>query len=405
MKLLVILGAGSSIPVGMPSVTCLDEQMAGWGREWAERERCQDYFGALRQSIESYYQSRICTLCPPVTFEKIMGEMLALSHWVTPSPWGDTLRQVICGDARPRLLFPNAEYHGPAIALRCQLGYLLSKLAEHMRLCSHQLDIASEPFLQYSAMFEALRQSFDVGIFNLNYDNAALTAMPGAYTGFGKDGKFEPHAVHARTEWGHVYHLHGSVHHSLIQPNIDQVFWQNDLAGEFVDSDGGVGPKLRSEGRLFPKATLLAGGFKLDQLLVEPFHSFQAAFVRHIYAADAILVGGYGFGDAHVNWALSNRLSSPQKRPPVLILDRRSARAHSTSGRWATDLCMTMGTDESFFSDVTRTSGGASPEILRGGSFEVATEHRLALWHGGFVEGASRVDGIVAWLRDEIYHT
>src|SRR6266542_3210320 len=31
-----------------------------------------------------------------------------------------------------------------------------------------------------------------------------------------------------------------------------------------------------------PSTTLIAGGFKLDQLLVEPFHSLHASFVRHV---------------------------------------------------------------------------------------------------------------------------
>jgi hypothetical protein len=39
-----------------------------------------------------------------------------------------------------------------------------------------------------------------VGIFNLNYDNIALTAMPGAYTGF-DDGRFDPRHVHARGDF------------------------------------------------------------------------------------------------------------------------------------------------------------------------------------------------------------
>ena len=33
-RLLVILGAGSSIPCGMPSVSEIDELMKRWSREW-----------------------------------------------------------------------------------------------------------------------------------------------------------------------------------------------------------------------------------------------------------------------------------------------------------------------------------------------------------------------------------
>jgi hypothetical protein len=40
----------------------------------------------------------------------------------------------------------------------------------------------------------------------------------------------------------------------------------------------------------------------------------QAALVRHVYEADAILIGGYGFADVHVNRALRNRLDGRPAR-------------------------------------------------------------------------------------------
>ena|SRR5437660_4817284 len=100
-KLLVILGAGSSIPRGMPSVAVLDEYMKGWGRDWAEHYNFPNYFDALWQSVQSYYESGNFSLRPSLNFEKILGEMVALSHWVAPAPWGDTLRQIVSGGALP----------------------------------------------------------------------------------------------------------------------------------------------------------------------------------------------------------------------------------------------------------------------------------------------------------------
>ena len=69
---------------------------------------------------------------------------------------------------------------------------------------------AAQPaFGSYQALFDALRGAFDVGVINLNYDGAALTAMPGAFTGFNSSGEFDPAGVHERTAWDFVYHLHG----------------------------------------------------------------------------------------------------------------------------------------------------------------------------------------------------
>src|SRR5208283_5261335 len=110
----------------------------------------------------------------------------------------------------------------------------------------------------------------------------------------------------------------------------------------------------RSDGKSFPKTTLIAGGFKLDQLLVEPFHSLHAAMVRHVYEADAILIGGYGFGDVHVNRARRNLRAhgAGADRPPVMHLDRASDRTDPMAFRqdiWAHEVCRTLHADGHFF--------------------------------------------------------
>src|ERR1017187_9894416 len=95
-KLLVILGAGSSIARGIPSVQALDRHMGEWGQNWALSSGFPDYYDVLRREIGTYYQSGPSGARPSLNFEKVLGEMVALSHWMEPAPWGDTLRQVAC---------------------------------------------------------------------------------------------------------------------------------------------------------------------------------------------------------------------------------------------------------------------------------------------------------------------
>jgi len=57
-----------------------------------------------------------------------------------------------------------------------QLSYLLRNLARHMRLLSQRLASASDNSCQYNELVTALREAFDVGIYDLNYDTAALAA-------------------------------------------------------------------------------------------------------------------------------------------------------------------------------------------------------------------------------------
>lgn len=406
-KLLVILGAGSSIARGMPSVPALDRNMKQWGLNWAALRRFPDYYAALGHAIEAYYQSGSTGPRPSLNFEKVLGEMVALAHWMTPAPWGDTLRQVACNGAPPpSLRFPNPSLsahapYGPTVMVTDQQTYLLVELARHMRALCQTLDLTGDAANQYTALFNGLRAEFDVGVYNLNYDTAALSACAQAYTGFDDDGAFEPRAVHERQEGGFVYHLHGSVHHSLVGEFGNEICWRRDLAGKFFDGHQGLSGDKRSEGRSFPKTTLIAGGFKLDQLLVEPFHSLHSSLVRYVYAADAILIGGYGFGDVHINRALRNRLTIAGARLPVMVLDRAGGNTDPMAFRqdfWAYELCAALNASGNYFLEPGHPSPPLPSKLAARRAFEVSAPHRVAIWHGGFSEVATRLDSIVQWL-------
>lgn len=327
--------------------------------------------------------------------------MIALAQWMTPAPWGDTLRQTACDNAAPpHITFPYPDAYGPAVIVRDQYSHLSIALAKHMRGLCRRIDPATTVIRDYTALLDGLRDAFDVGLYSLNYDTIALTAWPDAFVGFDAKGALDAAAIHRRNEWDFLYHLHGSVHHSLLNPSSDHIEWRSDLAGDFIDGHPGSPTDDRSDGLFFPKTTLIAGGFKLDQLLVEPFHSLHATLVRHVYEADAILIGGYGFADAHVNRALRNRLvrGVATERPPIMVLDRRGSRTDQGNFRYDIpwqELCRTLlGADGSFFRPPHPALPVPAPELL----FEVSPPHRVALWRGGFVEAAPRRDDMVAWL-------
>jgi SIR2-like domain len=459
-KLVVILGAGSSMPLGMPSVKCLDRLMRmKWGPEWAESLRTGDHFRELWCSARTYYRRGPTGPCPALNFEKVLGDMIAMAHWMEPPPWGDTLRQsACCGTPPPHMRFryhqegevevaavagvpllpeglvcgesdmpggecevagessaevdPRPEVEptpdhaegdwrgkfGAHIELTAEYRFLLGRLAQHMRAESQKFNLAktSEKY-KYRKLLEGLGERFDIGIYNLNYDTAALAALPGAYTGFDETGTFEPTRVHDRKDWDFVYHLHGSVHHSFKGQGGNEIFWRKNLIrDQFYDGDGPEAQSLtdrRSRDLMLPRTTLVAGGFKLDQLLVEPFHSFHASLVRHVYAADAILIGGYGFADAHINFALHNRLSHSQDRPPVMVLDKPGPESvedrANRNDPWAVQL------KRALRAGVFKQSSDAS--LPRDG-FEEASCCRVAVWQGGFVEAESQLSHIIRWL-------
>jgi SIR2-like domain len=411
-KLLVILGAGSSVEQGVPSVRDIDAKMAAWARKWAAETGYQDYFGKLWWAISKYYSEGDRRYRPGPDFEKVLGEMVALSHWMTPAPWGDTLRQTACGGcAPPDLEFPVDPFteHAPynaTIAIEDQKDTLLAALARHMRAESLAIDRAGEPANRYKRLIDGLRESFDLGIYNLNYDTAAINAWPEAYSGFGESGQFDPQTVHRRAEWNFIYHLHGSVHHSLSHEHGGDIRWRNDLtdAAHFFDKPVTSTNDKRSEGRSFSRGTLIAGGYKLDQLLTEPFHSFQAALIRHVYNADAILVGGYGFADVHINRALQNRVGSVAGRVPVMVLDYATPKADPMMFRhdsWANELSGTLAAPGDFFRGLRNPSAPSPNELAAEKAFEVSAPHKVAIWHAGFTSAATAIDRISRWLSGE----
>jgi hypothetical protein len=328
--------------------------------------------------------------------------MIALSHWMEPAPWGNTLRQTASeGAAPPHLTFPQGDY-GATTTVNDQLTHLLIQLAKHMRERCLELDRSTNTFARYLQLMNGLQGKFEIGVYNLNYDTLALSARSGAFTGFASSGKFNANAVLQRQEWNFVYHLHGSVHYSLNHSFGDQIEWR-DLAGEFVYGHRGLSTDERSDGKSLPKTALIAGGFKLDQLLVEPFHTHHAALARHIYEADAILIGGYGFGDVHVNWALRNRLAGLNggNRPPVMVLNFSAPNTNPMQFRgdiWANELCRTLYTSGNSFREPGHSSTPVISELLQRAAFEVAEPHRVAIWHGGFIEAGARLESMLQWL-------
>ena len=400
-KLLVILGAGSSVGLGMPSVTDLDRLMRGWASDWSTRLSWPDCYKAVDEAMASYALAGQATPRPNPTFETALGAMAHLSHWLTPPPLGASLRGLV-GLGDPRIAFPNPEGFGPSHLVEEQLRHLLAALAQDLRARSRAIDTAGATMARYRRLFDGLKATFDLGVFNLNYDAVALQAWPDAETGF-SGGAFAPESVHGRDHWGFVYHLHGSVHHDLADTGTARIVWRNDLAGEFQDGLQSLLGDERSEGRNFPRSTLIAGGLKLDQLLAEPFYSLHAALVRCAYEADAVLVGGYGFADVHVNRALRNRLAALAlpDRPPVMVLDWARSGTVGMAGRmdaWSRDLSRTLVAPGSLFTD-PNDHGWPQPEALaKAGRFEISPTHRTAIWHGGFLAAADHVDRIASWL-------
>jgi hypothetical protein len=395
----------------MPSVAAIDEMMRAWSREWSGTDAFrpaggEGIFNTLWRLVEAYYaRSPRPHLGLRLNFEKVLGEMLALASWTTPSPFGNALRSAIAdGTPSDDFVWPEPGSEQPYAArvwVLEQLRFLLDRLANHFRDLSRGFRSNTPEFFAYARILSALREHFDVGVYNLNYDNLAVSAWPDAFTGFRPDGEFDARGVHRRQEWGFVYHLHGSVHHSFP----DAVFamrWEADLTTGTFSDRGFPYESLASDFKPILLTTLIAGGYKLDQLLADPFQTLHASLIRHAHEADAVLIGGYGFGDVHVNRALSARFALSRRmsvaRPRAAVLAKTEPQLRQTGLRqdvWAYELTHALDTRFQTF----KTPEAAARAVVVGDDFETDLSGGVAVWHGGYLEAATEIEAVTRHLR------
>lgn len=338
-KLLVILGAGSSIPYGMPCVSALNKQMIKWSDEW-EHENQVNPFKSLWNVSQGYYKQDKFHKGVYPNYESVLGNMLAIAKWLSLETYGDPIidKLIEVEDIGKLFGFVDGGCLNAGTNNLDQHQFLIDILAKYFRAkCQEVENTPPENFDGYINFFKEIRKAFDVGVYNLNHDNLAYRALKktneGVFTGF-DDWNFQPDEIYNRKEWDFLYHLHGSVHFNLIE-NLDLTHetdliiwqdWQDDGKKSFTD----IGfPQMEAsfDANWIPLATILTGGFKREQLAPEPFQTFQSALSKHVHEADAILIIGYGFGDSHINRALQNRfyLPSRHKPPPkVYIIDKEA---------------------------------------------------------------------------------
>ena len=168
-KLLVILGAGSSIPCGMPSVEDIDKQMKCWSREWEPEPPTNaghDVFNVLWDASERYYGTNRYGIRP--NYERVLGEMIMLASWLSPPPFGTPFTDVV-RDGSPVCeldwLHDCSDQYAPRKRVLEQHTFLLEKLADYLRKESNTFDSLSREFCGYRKFFLKLRDRFDLGVY------------------------------------------------------------------------------------------------------------------------------------------------------------------------------------------------------------------------------------------------
>ena len=419
-KLLIIQGAGCSIPFEMPLVQDVDREMIIWSKEFEAKQPSKintNFFQEIWDASERYYKEGTYHHGIYPNFESVLGNMIALANWITPperldgliSTFGDPIIEELIGPTPFGTLggllgLPNDTRKAVRDIIMAQHGYLVNKLADYFR--KKCLD-RTKPIDSYKKFLEEIRKDFDVGIYNLNYDDVAIHAWPEAYTGFDSNGLDEnifcPKAIFDRKEWGFVYHLHGSVHNHIQtdkqgKTDKQRIGWKKDLSSSnfTVYDKNHMSLVVNSNSSRMPMSTLLAGGFKLEQLSPEPFQTFHSSLVRHAYEANAILIIGYGFGDTHVNWVLKNRYRYDKTKLKVLTVNKTKSEKLEV-GYWMQCWRHTFADFDSFSS-----LEGGNPDIFY--PLKGKKNKRINDKNGIYLKGTEKAfesDGIIKFLSEK----
>jgi hypothetical protein len=408
MRLLVLLGAGSSCAqvtpgdkhgARLPLVDELNSEVLKWARQYATVTNTPDYFARLWQQRTDYNQKDpLLRTGDAVNFEQVLGDSYALWNGLRGAPFGDP----VFSKAAEALGFKDDEasfYNAGE-----QIRHILSAIALRFRESSQSFEAGADQspvFGSYRKLLGGLGRSFDLGIYNLNYDTVAYKGRPGLlFTGFDEMGNFQPGDVHDREQWNFIYHLHGSVHFSYPEVPVDRIVWKDSLVDDFIDS-----MEVPTEGpdrRVRIASTVITGGWKLEQLQEEPFQTYYSSFRRHAYQADAIVIGGYGFGDSHINSVITNAIAHRRRKVPVLIIDKAEMDGAPklgqvvVPGRTASPWERAQSTLR--FTGLNKPGPIAVPYFP---GFEFLDDYRAptALWTGGFETASSVSEAMVRWLR------
>ncbi len=404
MKLLLIVGAGASIELGMPSVNRIDSLLEEWAKQ---RYQIVDFpqenlYTYLKKKIITYYNRNPEEKFRKATnFEEIFHVALQLSsmmndcqNHIYKNPLNAFMQ--VAGDLEKIIMYDEEQIKG--MDLYHLVSYLTDELLKKFRrLCIDVQNEKIQKFEMFKNFMEDLKKDFQIGCISLNYDDLIKQALPDLRTGFNeKKGDFNRNSVFNIKDWNFVYHIHGSVHFDM-QGDRHEIKWNSDLNGHFNDSFC-RNPQYTTEGLLHPTSNIIAGYDKTNQILRAPFRTYYSVLDRLVHDADSYLFIGYGFNDLHINKSFTGFRNHSTKRP-VLVIDwaddKKDPLGSGRRDKWAINLCDTIPVNTDTMKYDAMPSGGIG-ELKRNNEFEVSedSDHPLAIWYGGFIKACKNYDKI-----------
>jgi len=410
-KLMVVVGAGASIDLGMPSVSEVDSLFTEWSKEGFKlaHDDSESLYSYIRDKVKRHYGlNPKKRLRKETNFEEVLYVMLQLSAALSDDNYNLPTNAFFNLKKLPEIqsLQGNKLADGNDFRRLCSL--LIDRLTTEFReRC--KLSKANNPlnFGEFEKFINQLNNDFDVAFVTLNYDNLITQVCPNLFTGFNKDtGSFEASTVYERDTWGLIYHLHGSVHFDMQGTPLDMhaIKWNPDLNSTFRGNSSGRNSQDNSEGISMPTSVIIAGYGKTNQIQRVPFRTYYSRVDEIADKADALMFMGYGFNDYHLNNSL-HTIRNGEVKKPVVILDWASTNQDPMQLRhdeWSYNLCRTIPVNAHDMA--TRQYRDTAPDITdlkANEEFEVSNNpgYPLSIWYGGFTQACKRYQKIKSELE------
>jgi hypothetical protein len=407
-KLMVVLGAGASVELGMPSVTEIDRLFHDWAiRDFTlTSDDAQNLYDYIRDRTISYYgRNPRPGLVKQTNFEEILYTIFQLSSLLTDHNFNFPMNAFLNLRELPTIrtsLSESTSVNGDDLWSLCSL--LIDNLINDFRCrCVNNQRHMTPEFGSFRDFMRQLRQDYDVGFISLNYDNLVTQACQNLFTGFDHNsGDFCPESFYTLDNWDLIYHLHGSVHFDMrgAEHDMHAIKWNPDLTTRFKQNSLGRNSQGTTEGIQMPTSAIVAGYGKAYQIQRLPFRIYYSQIDEIAEEAGAFLFLGYGFQDLHLNNCFHSISKGTRPRPVVVInyADDGEDPFNFRQDPWKYNL-----------SGITRvvemsTRGhSATPiiaELKLNNEFEVSTNpaNPLSIWYGGFINACRNYD----LIRNEI---
>lgn len=397
-KLMVVIGAGASIELGMPSVNEVDCLFSEWAKDGylLVNNEEKSLYCYIREEVNRHYSlNPKVGLHKETNFEELLYVILQLAAVLGDDNYTLPMNAFWGLKKLPKIKSLTGEKFVDGNDLRQLCSRLIDKLTTEFRdRCKVSKEKNQESFSYFADFINQLNSDYEVAFVTLNYDNLITQACPSLFTGFNESsGEFEPSGVYERSDWGLIYHLHGSVHFDMYVKPLDMhaIKWNYDLESTFNSNSFGRNSQNTSEGISMPTSVIVAGYAKTNQIQRIPFRTYYSKIDEIANKADAYLFLGYGFNDFHLNNSLYSIRDGAHKKP-VVVIDWASDEQDPMQFRhdeWSYNLCRTLRVKASEMA--TRTYQHAAPDIkdLKAAEeFEVSSnpDYPLSIWYGGFIQ-------------------